>query len=141
MCLAIGVLPTNDTASTSGCCNSALTASASPWTTLTTPSGKPASVINCASSSDAEGSFSLGLSRNVLPQATAFASIQSGTMTGKLNGVMPATTPTGCNTVWTSTPLDTSALKAPLSSCGSPQANSTHSKPRATSPSASLCTF
>ena len=36
----------------------------------------------------------------------ALASIHSGTMTGKLNGVMPATTPTGCSTVCTSTPRD-----------------------------------
>ncbi len=34
-----------------------------------------------------------------LPQARAFAIIHSGTMTGKLNGVMPATTPTGWRTV------------------------------------------
>ena len=32
---------------------------------------------------------------NALPQAIAGASIQSGTIAGKLNGVMPATTPNG----------------------------------------------
>ena len=47
---------------------------------------------------------------NALPQARALAAIHSGTITGKLNGVMPATTPTGCRTVWTSTPFDTSEL-------------------------------
>ncbi len=30
-----------------------------------------------------------------LPQAIATGCIQSGTMAGKLNGVMPATTPSG----------------------------------------------
>jgi hypothetical protein len=31
-----------------------------------------------------------------LPHAIALAHIHSGTITGKLNGVMPATTPSGC---------------------------------------------
>ena len=44
----------------------------------------------------ADGSFSLGLSTKALPHAMAVVNIQSGTMAGKLNGVMPATTPTGC---------------------------------------------
>ena len=48
-----------------------------------------------ASSSDADGSFSEGLSTNVLPQAIAIGNIHIGTMAGKLNGVMPATTPSG----------------------------------------------
>ena len=32
----------------------------------------------------------------MLPQAMASGNIHIGTMAGKLNGVMPATTPTGC---------------------------------------------
>ena len=44
---------------------------------------------------EAEGTFSDGLSMKVLPQAIATGNIQSGTITGKLNGVMPAQTPTG----------------------------------------------
>ena len=134
---ATGVLPTNDSASTPGWPRSASTASASPCSTLKVPSGKPASRISSASSKEGEGSFSEGFKMNALPHASAFASIQSGTMTGKLNGVMPATTPTGWSTVWTSTPLDTSELWDPFSSWGTPQANSTHSRPRATSPAAS----
>ena len=46
-----------------------------------------------ARNSEADGSFSLGLSTNALPQAMALAHIHSGTIAGKLNGVMPATTP------------------------------------------------
>ncbi len=134
---ATGVLPTNDTASTSRWPSNASTARASPWTTLNTPSGNPARCSRSARSSEADGSFSDGLSTNAFPQATALASIQSGTITGKLNGVMPATTPTGRSTVWTSTPVDASALCEPPSRCGMPHANSTHSMPRATSPSAS----
>ena len=138
---ATGVLPTNDTASTSGDRSSVSTASASPCSTVSTPSGTPARCTRSASSSDGDGSFSDGLSTKALPQAMALASIHSGTMTGKLNGVMPATTPAGWRIVWTSTPVDTSALIEPFSSWGMPQANSTHSMPRATSPSASVRTL
>ena len=49
-----------------------------------------------AISNDADGSFSDGFSTKVLPVAIAFDSIHSGTIAGKLNGVMPATTPSGC---------------------------------------------
>ena len=73
----------------------ASTATLSPCTTVKTPSGRPASFHSCARKSDAEGSFSLGLRMNALPQATALAHIHSGTITGKLNGVIPATTPSG----------------------------------------------
>ena len=89
MYFAIGVEPTNDTAATSGCSSSASTASLSPWTTLKTPSGSPASAHSSARISDAEGSRSLGLSTKVLPQAIATGNIHIGTIAGKLNGVMP----------------------------------------------------
>ena len=79
----------------SGCSSSASTATLSPWTTLKTPSGTPASASSSAVSIDADGSFSDGLSTNVLPQASAGAHIHIGTIAGKLNGVIPATTPSG----------------------------------------------
>ena len=93
---AIGVEPTKLTAATPGWARMASTASLSPCTTLNTPSGRPASASSEASSSDADGSFSEGLSTKVLPQAMASGNIHIGTMAGKLNGVMPATTPSGC---------------------------------------------
>ena len=61
-------------------------------------------------SSDGDGSFSDGLRMNALPHAIAFETIQSGTMTGKLNGVMPATTPSGWRIEYTSMPVDTCSL-------------------------------
>ena len=64
--------------------------------TLKTPSGRPASRNSSAIQSDAEGSFSDGLSTKQLPHAIAGAHIHMGTIAGKLNGVMPATTPSGC---------------------------------------------
>jgi hypothetical protein len=69
--------------------------------------GSPASAHNSATSSDTDGSRSLGLSTNVLPQAIAIGCIHIGTMMGKLNGVMPATTPSGSRKENTSTPVDT----------------------------------
>ena len=71
---------------------------------------------------------------NVLPHARALANIHMGTMAGKLNGVMPATTPSGWRIEYTSTPVAACSVNSPLSRCGMPQANSTHSRPRATSP-------
>jgi hypothetical protein len=67
----------------------------SPWTTVNTPSGRPAFFHASASQSDAEGSFSDGFSTKQLPQAMAGAHIHMGTIAGKLNGVIPATTPSG----------------------------------------------
>ena len=64
-------------------------------TTLKTPSGSPASFRSSATRSDALGSFSDGLRMKQLPQASAGAHIHMGTMAGKLNGVIPATTPSG----------------------------------------------
>ena len=95
MYLAIGVEPTKLTAATSGCSSIRSTATLSPWTTLKQPGGSPAVASSSASSIDADGSFSLGLSTNVLPHARALANIHIGTIAGKLNGVIPATTPSG----------------------------------------------
>ena len=93
---ATGVEPTNETPRTSGWSSSASTASASPCTTLKTPSGSPASANHCASSVEAVGSFSDGLSTTALPQAIAIGTNHIGTMAGKLNGEITATTPSGC---------------------------------------------
>src|SRR5437763_10069522 len=95
MYFAIGVEPTNETAWMPGWLRIASTAILSPCTTLSTPSGSPASWNNAAMRMEAEGTFSDGLRMKVLPQAIAMGNIQSGTITGKLNGVMPAHTPTG----------------------------------------------
>src|SRR5580693_9193463 len=76
----------------SGWPSSASTATLSPCTTLNTPSGSPASARSLASRTDAEGSFSDGLSTKALPAAMAIGNIHIGTMAGKLNGVIPATT-------------------------------------------------
>ena len=58
----------------------------------------------------AEGSFSLGLSTKVFPVTSALANIHIGTIAGKLNGVIPATTPSGWRMLYTSTPAATCSL-------------------------------
>src|SRR5882672_1703317 len=137
MCFAIGVEPTKETAWMPGWLRIASTAVLSPWITLSTPSGKPASLKSSAIRTDAEGTFSEGLRMNVLPQAIAIGNIHSGTITGKLNGVMPAQTPTGWRSVCVSTWVPTFSAYSPFSKWGMPQANSTTSMPRCTEPIAS----
>ncbi len=67
----------------------------SPWTTLKTPSGRPASFHSSAMKLAADGSFSEGFSTTVLPAAMAIGKNHIGTMAGKLNGEMMATGPSG----------------------------------------------
>ena len=95
MAAATGVEPTKLTAAMSGCSNSRSTATLSPWTRFTTPGGSPAAASSSIVNRGAEGSFSEGFNTNVLPQAMAFGYIHIGTIAGKLNGVIPATTPSG----------------------------------------------
>jgi hypothetical protein len=62
---------------------------------LNTPGGRPASASSCAVKLAHDGSRSLGLRMKVFPHAIAIGYIHIGTIAGKLNGVMPATTPIG----------------------------------------------
>ena len=57
------------------------------------PAGRPASSISSASRIGTPGSRSDGFRMKALPQAIAGANFHIGIMAGKLNGVMPATTP------------------------------------------------
>ena len=70
--------------------SSSSTAVLSPWSTLNTPAGSPASFHSSAIHSEADGSFSDGLSTTVLPAAMAMGKNHIGTMAGKLNGEMMA---------------------------------------------------
>ena len=117
------------------------TASLSPFTTLKTPSGTPASASSSAVSIEADGSFSDGFSTKVFPQASAGAHIHIGTIAGKLNGVIPATTPSGWRSWYTSIPVEACSENEPLSRVGIPQQNSITSSPRVTSPIASESTL
>ena len=74
---------------------------------------------------------------NALPQATAIGYIHNGTMAGKLNGVMPPQTPSGCTKLYVSMPRATFSTVSPMPSEATLQACSTTSMPRQTSPIAS----
>ena len=100
---ATSVEPTNETARTSGCDKQGFAHSPSPWTTLKTPSGSPDSTSSSPSRTAESGTFSEGLSTNVFPHVIATGNIQSGTITGKLNGVIPTHTPSGWRIVSQST--------------------------------------
>ncbi len=50
---------------------------------------------SCQANIGADGSRSLGLRMKLFPHAMASGYIHIGTMAGKLNGVIPATTPSG----------------------------------------------
>ena len=62
-------------------------------------------------------------------------------MAGKLNGVIPATTPSGWRSAWLSTRVPTFSVISPFSRLGAPVANSTTSMPRVSSPWASDSTL
>ena len=68
--------PVNDTMSTPGCAASASPASGpTPWTTLNTPAGSPASAVIVASAPAVSGATSEGLSTTVHPATRAGASL------------------------------------------------------------------
>ena len=70
-----------------------------PWTTLNTPGGKPASSARPASSEQASGDHSAGLSTTVQPAASAGAVFQVESMNGAFHGVITAAGPDGIR--WT----------------------------------------
>ena len=59
------------------------------------PGGSVKDRVAVAMINEADGSRSDGLRMNVFPQASATGNIHIGTITGKLKGVIPATTPSG----------------------------------------------
>jgi len=124
-------------AATSGWVSSWLTASLAPWTTLNTPSGNPASSSSSAIRTADSGVSCDGFNTKVLPVTIATGIIQSGTMLGKLKGVMPATTPTGNRVSSSSIPLAIWSRFCPIIRVGAPQAKSITSMARLTSPRAS----
>jgi len=140
-CFAMGVLPTKEIPSIPSWSSSAFTVSGPPFTSWTTPSGKPASSISSKSRSGTSGSCSLGLSTNALPVATAYGRNHNGIMPGKLNGVIAANTPSGLRTALSSIPGAAFRSVPPWLIDGMPQATSTFSIPRRSSPRASASVF
>ena len=91
-----GVEPVNATRRTSGCETSASPISdPRPVTTLSTPSGTPASANSRATSSVASGVVAAGFATTVFPLASAGATLVPSSVSGKLYGVIAAHTPIG----------------------------------------------
>jgi hypothetical protein len=89
----------NATLSTAGCAESAAPMSPNPVSTLTTPSGTPASAMTSASNSAVSGVCSAGLRITVLPHASAGATLNAAITSGKFHGMICAHTPTGSRSV------------------------------------------
>src|ERR671916_685279 len=126
--------PTDEMASTCGWSIRASTVSLAPCTTLTTPSGKPASEKNSARRMAESGVRWEGLRIKALPVAIARGANHSGIIMGKLNGVTAATTPRGSLCRATSTPGLTPSRVSPFISVVMEAASSTTSMPRQISP-------
>ena len=91
--------PVNDTLSTSACSAIAAPTLGPPVTTLTTPSGTPASAISSARRNAVSGVCSAGLTTQVFPHANAGASFHAVIISGKFQGTINPQTPTGSRTV------------------------------------------
>ena len=101
------------------------------------PAGAPASSISSASMIGTDGSRSDGFRMKALPALIAGQNFHIGIIAGKLNGVMPATTPSGWRIEYMSMPGPAPSENSPFSRCGAPMQNSATSRPRMTSPLAS----
>ena len=95
MYFAIGVEPTNETAATSGVVEERVDGRLVAVHHVEHAVGQARLGPQLGDEHRRRGSRSLGLSTNVLPVAIATGYIHIGTMAGKLNGVIPAQTPSG----------------------------------------------
>jgi hypothetical protein len=114
--LPASVEPVNATLSTPGWATRCSPASRPPGTTLTAPSGTPASASASANTKPLSGASGGGLSTTVQPAASAGAVFQAARVTGAFHGTMAATTPTGS---WTTMPAR-SAVRTVRSSSNVP---------------------
>jgi hypothetical protein len=100
-CRPTSVDPVNAMRRTSGCATSASPITEPrPVTTLSTPSGTPASAKIRATSSVASGVVAAGLATTVLPLTSAGATFVPSSVSGKLYGVIAAHTPIGRRMTW-----------------------------------------
>ncbi len=111
--------PVNAIFATSGCstrrCPQTLPG---PATTFSTPSGSPAASAIFSSSTEVSGVSSAGFSTTVLPAASAGATFHDAITSGKFQGVISPTTPSGSRKV-KSTPPET-GIVWPSSRSGAP---------------------
>ena len=90
-----GSEPVKAIASTSGCSTSAAPVFPSPWVIASAAAGTPAASRTSASSAPQPGYCSAGFITTALPAARAPAVIPQRIATGKFQGAITATTPSG----------------------------------------------
>ena len=107
------------TFATSGCSTSRCPhTEPGPATTFSTPSGRPASSAIRSSSSAVSGVSSAGLSTTVLPAASAGATFHEAIVSGKFQGVISPTTPSGSRNVMSTPPA--TGIVLPVRRSGAP---------------------
>ena len=98
--LPVDVSPVNAILSMPGCATIIRpTLEPGPVTTFRTPGGMPTSWAISASARAVSGVWLAGLMITVLPQARAGATFQVASSSGKFQGTIAATTPTGSRSV------------------------------------------
>ena len=113
------VEPVKATLATSGCSTMRLPQTdPGPATTLKTPSGTPASSAIFSSSTAVSGVSSAGFSTIVFPAASAGATFQEAIVSGKFQGVISPTTPSGSRKVMSTPPA--TGMVLPVSRSGAP---------------------
>ncbi len=101
MIRAVGTDPVKEIRRTPGWATSAAPASSPyPCTTLSTPSGRPASAAMSHRSEAVSGDHSDGFSTTVSPAASAGAIFQVASMSGAFHGEISAQTPAGSQETW-----------------------------------------
>ena len=118
MYFAIGDEPTNEIAFTFGCVSKRVDAFASAVDDVEHAFRQAGFFEQFDEHHAVSGTFSLGFSTNVFPQASASGNIHIGTIAGKLKGVMPTQTPSGWCIVSQSTPRARFSSVSPMSSDG-----------------------
>ncbi len=113
------VEPVNAILATSGCSTRRCPhTDPGPATTLTTPSGSPASTAIRSSSSAVSGVSSAGFSTTVLPAASAGATFHEAITSGKFHGTIIPTTPSGSRKVMSTPPA--TGIVFPVTRSGAP---------------------
>ena len=113
------VEPVKAILATSGCSTSrAPQTLPGPATTFSTPSGTPASRAMRSSSRAVSGVSSAGLSTTVLPAARAGATFHEAMTSGKFQGTISPTTPSGSRKVMSTPPA--TGIVWPSSRSGAP---------------------
>ena len=106
-------------------------------TRLMVPAGKPASSASATSAAAVSGVSSAGFATTVQPAASAGASLRAIMASGKFQGVIAATTPTGSFTASSFLPRTGSGITSPCVRVASSANHSTYEAPYSTSPRAS----